>query len=550
MDLLPIIATLVYLFILTGLTYIGYRGTKNAGDFLLGGRKIHPMIMALSYGATFISTSAIVGFGGNAGLFGMSLLWLTFLNIFVGVFIAFIIFGKRTRKMGHNLDAHTFPELLGRRFQSRFIQGFSALLLFLFMPIYAAAVLKGGVGFMQTQFDIDFNVTLFFFAVIMALYVSLGGIKGVMYTDAFQGIIMFCGLLFLLIFVYNKMGGVTQAHNDLTNLMKDPAVKEQVAGLEGKGFRGWTNMPAFNSPYWWSVVSSIIMGVGIGVLAQPQLVVRFMTVKSNRELNRAVASGGVFILFATGVAFTVGALSNVLFFKSTGAYAGMTSFTSSIGLDGKPNVDNIIPIFIKNFLPDWFGTIFLLVLLAAAMSTLSSLYHTIGTSLGRDFFEKALGIKKGTVLLTRLGITVAIIFSAILAYVGNKINALDVGLIAQATSVFFALCAAAFLPTYIAALYSKRPSRKAAISSILAGSAVSLFWLFFIHEKNARLIGLCKVLFKKDSLLIGTPIEKLNMVDSVLIALPISIIVLVVVALLTKQDVENEHLDKCFNDVK
>ena len=145
MELLPIVATIVYLFILTGLTYIGYRGTKNASDFLLGGRQIHPMIMALSYGATFISTSAIVGFCGNAAMLGMSLLWLTFLNIFVGVFIAFVIFGKRTRKMCHNLDAHTLPELLGRRFQSRFIQAFSALVIFLFMPIYAAAVLKGGV---------------------------------------------------------------------------------------------------------------------------------------------------------------------------------------------------------------------------------------------------------------------------------------------------------------------------------------------------------------------------------------------------------------------
>jgi len=445
--------------------------------------------------------------------------------------------------MGHNLDAHTFPELLGRRFQSRFIQAFSALVIFLFMPIYAAAVLKGGVGYLSKQFNIDFNATLFFFAVIMALYVALGGIKGVMYTDAFQGIVMFCGMAFLLFFVYNKLGGVTHAHEQLTNLMNDPTVKEQTAKLSAGGFRGWTSMPSFNTPIWWSVVSSIIMGVGIGVLAQPQLVVRFMTVKSNRELNRAVASGGVFILFATGVAFTVGALSNVLFFKDNGKISLLVA-------EGK--VDDIIPLFLKNYLPDWFGTIFLLVLLAAAMSTLSSLYHTIGTSLGRDFFEKGLGIKKGTVLLTRLGIMIAIIISAVLAYVGNELKVLELGLIAQATSVFFGLCAAAFLPSYIAALYSKRPSRRAAISSIVTGSVVSFIWIFFIHAKNSNLIGLCKLLFKKNYLFEGAGafFEKLSLVDSVLIALPISIIVLVAVTLLSKQDVEAAHLDKCFNGVK
>ncbi|NCC75451.1 MAG: sodium:solute symporter family protein, partial [Clostridia bacterium] len=203
---LTIIATVIYLFILASLSIYAYRGTKNTQDYMLAGRQIHPMVMALSYGATFISTSAIVGFGGNAGLFGMSLLWLTFLNIFVGVFIAFLVFGKRTRQMGHNLDAHTFPELLGVRFKSRFIQGFSATVILVFMPLYAAAVLKGGVGYLATQFNIDFNVTLFFFTMIIALYVAMGGMKGVMYTDAFQGSIMFGGMLFLLIFVYSKLG--------------------------------------------------------------------------------------------------------------------------------------------------------------------------------------------------------------------------------------------------------------------------------------------------------------------------------------------------------
>src|SRR5574344_3008007 len=101
------IALLVYLFIITYLGYLGYKLTKTSADYLVGGRQIHPLIMALSYGSTFISTSAIVGFGGAAGTLGMGLLWLTFLIIFVGIFVAFVIFGKRTRKMGHNIDAHT-----------------------------------------------------------------------------------------------------------------------------------------------------------------------------------------------------------------------------------------------------------------------------------------------------------------------------------------------------------------------------------------------------------------------------------------------------------
>lgn len=538
--LLPIIATVIYLFILGWLGYAGYRGTKNAGDFMLAGRKIHPLVMALSYGATFISTSAIVGFGGNAGLFGMSLLWLTFLNIIVGIFIAFIFFGKRTRRMGHNIDAHTFPELLGVRFKSKFIQGFSAIVIFLFMPIYAAAVLKGGVGFLATQFGIDFNVTLFFFVIVMAIYVSMGGLKGVMYTDAFQGIIMFAGMLFLLIFVYAKLGGVTSAHLALTDLMKDPAVQEQTAKLTANGFQGWTSMPVFNSPYWWAVVSSVIMGVGIGVLAQPQLVIRFMTVKSNRELNRAVASGGIFILMMTGVAFVVGALSNVLFFRNTGSIALVSA---------KGVIDDIIPLFLKNYLPSWFGTVFLLTLLAAAMSTLSSQYHVTGTAIGRDFFEKSLGFRGNSVIITKIGILISILISALLAFLGNQIK-MDIGLIAQATSIFFGICAAAFLPSYVGALYVRKLSRSAVISSILTGFVASFIWIFFIHGKNAAAIGLCKAIFGVPNLLVNTAVAKLSQVDAIFIAFPLSILVIIMVGLLTKPDLEKDHVDKCFNGIK
>ena len=98
-----IFIVLAYLLVTFSLGWLGYKKTKTASDYLIAGRGVHPCVMALSYGATFISTSAIVGFGGVAGMFGMSLLWLTFLNIFIGIFISFVVLGGPTRKMGHKL---------------------------------------------------------------------------------------------------------------------------------------------------------------------------------------------------------------------------------------------------------------------------------------------------------------------------------------------------------------------------------------------------------------------------------------------------------------
>ena len=148
----------------------------------------HSVIMALSYGATFISTSAIV-FGGVAANFGMGLLWLTVLNIFVGIFLAFVVLGNPTRRMGHHIDAHTFPELLGKRYDSKFLHVFSALIVFFFMPLYATAVIIGGAEFIAPIFRVSYDTGLYIFALIVAAYVIAGGLKGVMLTDALQGAI-------------------------------------------------------------------------------------------------------------------------------------------------------------------------------------------------------------------------------------------------------------------------------------------------------------------------------------------------------------------------
>jgi SSS family solute:Na+ symporter len=340
-----IIGLAVYVACMLVFAYIGFKQTKNASDYLLAGKRMHPIVMALSYGATFISTSAIIGFGGAAGQYGMGLLWLTVFNIFVGVFIAFVAFGKRTREIGHRLGSQTMPELFANRYNCRFMQGYSGILIFLFMPFYASAVLKGIVDYIAKYTGASFELVLIIVGILAAVFVVTGGLKGIMYSDAFQGSIMFAGMLFLIIYTYGLLGGITRAHEALSLLPQQAGVAEQTENLVKGGFTGWTSMPATGTPVWWNLVTTLIAGVGIGVLAQPQLSVKFMTVKSGKELNRAVLSGGVFILFMTGVAFTVGALSNVAFYNATG----------QIAIKAAGANDSIIPTFVKDFLPGWFG---------------------------------------------------------------------------------------------------------------------------------------------------------------------------------------------------
>ncbi|ADC61533.1 sodium:solute symporter family protein [Allochromatium vinosum] len=602
---IDIVVILAYLSITAYLGWLGYRGTRSAADFLVGGRSAHPVIMAVSYGATFISTAAIVGFGGVAGLFGMSLLWLTFLNIGVGILIAFIVLGEPTRRLGHHLGAHTFPELLGQRYQSRGIQIFAGVLIFLFMPLYAAAVMTGGSIFAATQFGIDFEVALLIFALITAAYVIPGGIKAVMYTDTFQGFVMVLAMIFLLVFTYSSLGGVTEAHQYLTDM--EAMVPAPLAQI---GHQGWTEMPAFGwgAPtydLWWIVVTAIILGVGIGVLAQPQLAVRFMTVRSRRELDRAVPIGAIFIMLMTGTPFLVGSLSNAWFAQNgpilngkviqeldaeknqalvelmqqtdSGAWTAIlnpktqapataalivserqeaeeasgTRFElvggrSSAVTYVKGDADTIIPTFISTALPHWFGAIFFLALLAAAMSTMSSQFHTIGTAAGRDLYER-IGTKgqprEPSLLVMRLAIVVGLLIAVTISYTIRQEY-----IVARFTAIFFGLCAAAFLPAYIGGLFSRRVTKAGALASMTVGLVVSLFWLLLVKAKEASAIGLVQLVTGgKTSLLADYP--NWPSVDPIVVALPAALLTLILVSAFTRPPAA-EHLDRCFPETR
>ncbi|MBE0599132.1 MAG: sodium:solute symporter family protein [Desulfuromonadales bacterium] len=535
---IPLLTTvvLIYLAVIAWLSLRAWRTTHNASDYMVAGRRCHPFVMAMSYGATFISTSAIVGFGGAAAVFGMSLLWLTFLTIFIGVFIAFVFFGRRTRVMGLNLNAHTFPEFLGQRFQSRGLQGAAGLLIFIAMPLYASVVLMGGAKFVAEILAIDYNAALFFLTAIVAVYVVMGGIKAVMYTDAFQGSIMFTGMVTLLVITYYKLGGITIAHQRLSD-MKELAIQ----AFGAKGHTGWTSFPTLGSEYWMVVVTTIILGVGIGVLAQPQLVVRFMTVKSDRELNRAVLIGGIFIMVAVGVAFIIGPLANVFFYYDNPATQGQIALTAA----GR-NVDQIIPMYISQAMPQWFTAIFMVTLLSAAMSTLSSQFHTMGTSLGRDLYESALGRRGNSMLINKIGVLVAIILSYLLAWGLPVFFEGGTAIIARGTAIFFGICAAAFLPMYFGALYIRRMTLAGAFAGFATGIAVSLFWILFVHLAESKPLLICRALFGVDSLAAGSIWAA---VDPLVVALPASLLATVLLNGRGRQ-VAEPFLQKCFRNVR
>ena len=516
--------TVVFVAITLFLGYYGYKNTKSSEEYLLGNKKTSPVIIALSYGATFLSASAVIGFGGQAAVHGLSLMWLCFLNLAIGVIVAFLVFGKRTRRLGTRLHASTFADLLGKVYKSRGIRLFTAVLIIVMMPIYCAAVLKGGVNSLHVITGLDYNVMLLVLSAVVAVYVVYGGIVAVMYNDALQAVIMFAGMIVIFAVTIFTVG--TDGFQQLSDMYVAGTI---TAGGVLPGWNGWTSFADFGSAEWLVVVSTFLLGVGIGALTQPQLVVRFMSSKDDKSLNKSMLIGCIFILVIVGSAYTVGTLSNVYFLDNY----GMTAFEYVT-----QGVDFIIPTYIIEVFHsitfgDVFVSLFLLSLLCASVSTISALMHTIGGAGGYDIFSVWRSRKEGrevdspNVNLNRIVTLVMMVVVVVYCYL------MPSDIIAKATSVFMGVTASALLPTYIQALYCKNPDKRAAIGSIAVGTASYMFWALFINAGTSKFLPICQLLTGNSVLFDGL----LMYVDPMMVALPLSLIALVVIRLVSRSAV-------------
>lgn len=514
-------ALFAFVFLILG--YLGYRQTKTAEDYFVAGRKMGAVLIAFSYGATFISAVALIGFSGIASVYGLSILWLAFLNIFVGIFIAFVVYGLRTRKMGLSLKAMTLPELLGNRFNSVKLQQVSGLIIGIFMVAYTSAVFLAIASLFQVTFAIPYWLCVVIFTLIVGIYLIVGGSYAVMWTHAVQAIVMLVGMIILTVGVYVMLGGIGPAHEAAATLTPE-MLKSIGSPAATQAPNGLTSMPPFLSmPF--MMVLTLIFGVGIGVLAQPQLIMRYLSAKNDKALRLAVPYGGLFILLMTFTAFSIGPLCNVLMYRNNITYP-----TKEVAGIITANPDAVVPTIINQLFPSWFIIIFLFAILAAAMSTAAALFHTAGAAIGRDVYEKSTKKQfspEKSIFITRIATIVIVIATLIIS-----LNPLDV--VAYMTAFFFGLMACTFLAPYTLMLYWKRTNRMGVWIGMLGGFLFTMVWYILIYFKTApKIIG---------SPLIGNYL--INMLDPIFIGLPLSFLLTILFSILNKQDKEEETLMK------
>ena len=413
--------------------YFRKRAT-NVNDFVLAGRGVGPWLSAFAYGTSYFSAVVFVGYAGQFGWrFGTAAVWIGIGNAFIGSLAAWMVLGKRTRIMTNHLKSATMPEFFGIRFNSKPLKLAAALIIFVFLIPYTASLYNGLSRLFSMAFHIDFLYCIIIMAIITAIYVVAGGYFATAVNDFIQGIIMLIGLVVIIAVVLNDNGGFTEAIKSLANITADQAA-------ESPGV-----FTSFFGPDPISLLGVIIL-TSFGCWGLPQMVARFYSIKSEKQITKGAVISTVFALIIAGGCYFIG------------SFGRLYSNVVETGASGGVIYDSIIPTILSKFGDAVIGIVILIVF-AASISTLSSLVMASSSTLTLDFLKETVFKKisdKTQLFIIRILIIVFILISSVIAIVQYKGG---ITFIAQLMGISWGVLAGAFLAPFLYGLYWKNATK-------------------------------------------------------------------------------------------
>jgi SSS family solute:Na+ symporter len=458
--------------------------TKNSSDLSVG----------FSYGATLISTSAIIGFGGLAGWLGYSVFLLPIVMM-ITIYLATIYIGPKVYELNKKINAKTFIELISTHYKSPALRRILSIFTVIMIPFYCTAVMIGVGKYIESTIGLNYVLSLTVFSLIVFATIFYGGMKSVIRNDAIQAVMLLFGSS--VIFLYTLFNYIIpMEYVDTLTLSFQASETKMIGFSKSIGFTGFTDFPDFWSKGWLFEVTLLCLTIPVGLVALPQLQTRFMLAKDENSFKKIAPYGMIIPFVIIGSFFTAGITANAYYFTEYSQTA--VQFAGSI--------DKIIPVWINDGYPAWIGIILFLTILAAAFTTLNSLMHLLSTTVSNDLLieeNKTYGI------LSMIGV---IIFAILMCIAFQNQPAF----ISRSTAVYFSLLGGSLLPSLIAMIRG-HVDANASVWSFITGALASLFWLLFVH-------------FKESKLFTGITIDigRYNFVETIVPALIISTIVYLV----------------------
>lgn len=340
------------------LVYIGFRGMKKTltlSDFFLGGRSIGPWFSALAYGTTYFSAALFIGFAGKIGWeFGLRGLWIAAGNALAGSLLAWLVLGRRTRRMTQNLGAMTMPEFLHERYQAKHLKLAAAGIIFVFLLPYSASVFKGLGHLFEMNFKVSYDVALFIMIAITGIYLVLGGYFAIALADFIQGIIMLAGCFVIVAVIVNQAGSFPVLIGEIVKNYPLHIPEEKQPG----------NL----------LLAGLVFMTSFGAWGLPHMVQKFYAVRDEAAVPGAAAVATFFAIIIVFTAYFVGAASHAF-------------FAAPPLISGEPDFDRLVPELLIRYLPEPLMAVILLLVLSASMSTLSSLVLVSASAVVIDVYR-------------------------------------------------------------------------------------------------------------------------------------------------------------------
>jgi len=451
-----LIALGLYFALMVAIGLYAYRkSTSDMSDYMLGGRRLHPAVGALSAGASDMSGWMLMGLPGAIFVAGFSAAWIA-VGLVIGAYLNYRYVAPRLRLYTELADdSITIPDFFENRFNdtSHALRSLSAVVIIIFFTLYTSAGIVAGGKLFEASFGIDYTLGLFITSGVVLAYTVIGGFLAVSLTDFVQGCIMFLALIIVPVVAFLAIGGLSGAETSVAEAAPVLLADGEV-GPDRASFFSWTEgMTALG------LIS--LLSWGLGYFGQPHIIVRFMAIRSLKDMATARRIGMSWMIVTVIGAILVG-------------YVGV-AYVSQNGLEAELSDPETIFILLSESLFHPFASgLLLAAILAAIMSTISSQLLVSSSSLTEDLYKTFLrktASQSELVLVGRLS-TVAVCLVAIALAFDRSSNILS--LVSNAWAGF----GAAFGPIILLSLFWRGLTRDGALAGMLVGAATVLIWLY------------------------------------------------------------------------
>ncbi len=460
-DIIILATIIVYMAAMVVIGIVLSRRNSNVGDFYLGGRKLGPLVTAMSAEASDMSSYLLMGLPGLAYLTGGAEVGWTAIGLAIGTYLNWLIVAKRLRVYSHKCGAITIPDFFSNRYKDdkKVLLGISALIILIFFVPYTASGFSACGKLFNSLFGWNYHTAMLISAVIIIAYTCTGGFLAASTTDLIQSIVMTLALVSILIFGVSNAGGLG---NVIDNAKSIPGYFS-LASIH--------NVETGGADKYSILTIASLLAWGLGYFGMPHILLRFMAVEDKQKLKTSRRIASIWVVISMAIAIFIGFIGNALTKK--GEFAALSGADS----------ERVI-IKIAQYMSDHHTALAVIAglvfagILACTMSTSDSQLLAASSAASENILKSVLKIKmdeKKSMFTARIALVIIAVLGVIIAWDQNSS-------IFRVVSFAWAGFGATFGPVILTALFWKRSNKYGATAGMIAGGVMVFLWKFGIAK--------------------------------------------------------------------